>query len=769
MKMYYKQPAANWHEGLPLGNGRIGAVIFGGTKTEKIALNEDTLWAGYPDITQKGISKEGVKQIIELTKQKRYAAATGLTEKLLEEAADTQMYVPFGNLFLELTGEEDISDYERELNLETAEVTIRYKNKGSQVERRCLISKSHEVLVYEIKAESPFSMKLWTEGGYLKRSDGSTGVLKAYGRCPGRGNLTKTGKGDRNILFSDDPEKQGARYEGIGVISQCDGRLEAGEDCICVHNAKKLTLYFGIRSSFAGFNRHPQLEGLDEELLLQKDMACTGLSYDEIRKSHLEEYQQYFNRMTFSLGDKENEKKDLLERLQELQEGKKDLELAALLFHYGRYLLIAASRPGTQAANLQGIWNQDLIPAWFCDYTININTQMNYWLTGACNLDELAEPFVKLCEGMLENGRKTAQLCFGSEGVCAGHNTDIWRKSTFAAGRAKWSYWPFGFAWLCRNLYEGYLFSGKKEYLQQIQPILRENVLFCMDGISKTEEGYAFLAATSPENEFFSQGEKASVALYSENVNAIIRNLLRDYLECCEILEIRDEQQARIKDIYENMVPVRIGSRGQILEWNEEFTEAEEHHRHLSQLYELHPGRGIGKNTPELMEAAKQSLLIRGDEGTGWSLAWKILMWARLKDGNHAWKMIQDLFRLVEPDKPGHGGIYANLFCAHPPFQIDGNFGYTAGVAEMLLQSHEDELHILPALPSDWEEGSICGLRARGGILVDISWSEKEVKAVLCSAVTQKVIVRFLNGSTENVMLKAGQKVEMIKKSEVWK
>lgn len=388
---------------------------------------------------------------------------------------------------------------------------------------------------------------------------------------------------------------------------------------------------------------------------------------------------------------------------------------------------------------------------------------MNYWLTGACNLDEIAEPLVKLCEGMMENGRKTAQMCFDSEGVCACHNTDIWRKSTLAAGRAKWSYWPFGFAWLCRNLYEGYLFSGKKEYLQQIQPILRENVQFCIDGISKTEEGYAFIPATSPENEFISQGEKASVALYSENVNAIIRNLLRDYLECCEILEIQDEQNARIKDVYENMVPVKVGSRGQILEWNEELPESEEHHRHLSQLYELHPGRGIGKDTPELMEAARQSLLIRGDEGTGWSLAWKILMWARLKDGNHAWKMIQDLFRLVEPDKPGHGGIYANLFCAHPPFQIDGNFGYTAGVAEMLLQSHENELHILPALPSDWKEGSICGLRARGGILVDISWSRQEVKAVLCSTTTQNVIVRFLNGSIENVMLEAGQKVEMNK------
>lgn len=461
------------------------------------------------------------------------------------------------------------------------------------------------------------------------------------------------------------------------------------------------------------------------------------------------------------------EERDLKRRLLDCGSGKEDQGLAALLFQYGRYLLISSSRPGTQAANLQGIWNKEIIPPWFSDYTVNINTQMNYWMTGPCNLTKMAQPFTVMCRELLEDAKETAKKYFGCGGACCFHNTDIWRKTSPADGKAVWSFWPMGYAWLCRNLYDQYLFSEDKEYLKKIYPILRENVIFCTQVAGKTEKGYALTPATSPENEFLWDGQKVSIAYYSEDANAIIRNLLRDYLECCQILNIHDETEKEAGKILEGMVPVAIDSKGRILEWHEELEEADVHHRHLSHLYELHPGRGIGRYTPELSEAARKSLERRGDEGTGWSLAWKVIMWARLKDGERAGRIVKNLFHMVDPDEPENirgGGVYLNLLCAHPPYQIDGNLGYTAGVAEMLLQSHDNEIHILPALPPAWKEGYVSGIRARGGITVQIQWDDTQKKVILKSDRTQKVTVRIGEAQPEEVMLYGGKEFEWVVK-----
>lgn len=769
MKMVFKSPANGWHESFILGNGRIGAAVYGGTKREQIALNEDTLWSGYPVRTQKKMPENYLEQVRQLTAAKDYVGAMELTERLLDESEDTQMYMPFGNLFLEIDGEDEVAEYHRELDLETAEMVVTYKNAGNWVEKRCLVSEPDQLLVYRIRSEQPITVRMWTEGGCLTGSREEDGMLKSFGRCPGRSGFTKGEAGGEKavLIFSEKPEEMGMRYEGWGKAISLDGEVYSNGADLTVKDTREVTIYYGIRSSFAGYDKHPELEGCAPEIRLEEDLRITA-SYEEIRQRHLEEYQPYYGRVSLYLKGEVSEDQDLKKRLLDVQDGKEDQGLSALLFHYGRYLLICSSRPGTQAANLQGIWNKEMIPPWFCDYTVNINTQMNYWLAGPCNLDEMTEPFMRMCQELLEDGKETAKVYFGCGGACAFHNVDLWRKTSPADGRAMWSFWPMGYAWLCRNLYDQYLFSQDKEYLKGIYPVLKENARFVLQAVTETDKGYALSPATSPENEFLCDGQKVSVAAYSENCNAIIRNLLKDYLECCSELGIGDDLEGKTREVLGKMVPTAVDFKGRIMEWHEELEEADVHHRHLSQLYELHPGRGIVRNTPDLMLAAEKSLESRGDAGTGWSLAWKTIMWARLKNGSHVGKIVNDLFHLVDPDEPGAihgGGVYPNLLCAHPPYQIDGNFGYTAGVAEMLLQSHEGEIHILPALPPEWREGSVSGLRARGGIIVRIQWKDSEVKAVLLSDKNQKIRVGIAEEEAVMVKLEAGKAVELSARS----
>ena len=763
MKLYYDHPAKNWHESLLLGNGRLGAAIYGGIKKEIIALNEDTLWSGYPKKTQKTLPKDYIDKARDLVKNREYDKATNYIEECFQTSEDVQMYLPFGNLCMEMLSEEEhISKYHRELCLDTAEVLINYQNNGYKVEKRCLISQPAQILVYKIRSGKPFSMKISVEGGYPKQTRFEDGILKTKGQAPGRNLFTISESNSEKAVatWEEEPKDQGMDYEGWGKAIT-DGEVEGIEANLIIRNAKELTFYYDIRTSFAGFEKHPVLEGKSATKLLKKDFLCTDQTYEELRKEHIREYQNYYHRVTFSLGDleEENWEQDLYQRIINFKKDSQDHSLYALLFQYGRYLLIASSRPKTQPANLQGIWNQELIPPWFSNYTLNINTQMNYWLTGPCNLAEMGEPLLRLCEEMMKDGKETAKTYFGSEGVCSFHNTDLWRKTTPADGKAQWNFWPMGFAWLCRNLYDQYLFTEDRNWLQKIYPILKENIRFCLSLLRKTEKGYAIFPATSPENEFLYKNKKLTVAQYTENENAIVRNLFRDYLEASESLNIKDKLVDQIQAIINKIVPTMIGSQGQILEWNEEFEETDQHHRHLSHLYELHPGRGITEETKELYEAAKESLIQRGDDGTGWSLAWKILMWARIKDGAHVQKLLKAMFRVVDPEEAMNtigGGIYPNLLCAHPPYQIDGNFGYTAGVAEALLQSHEKVVHILPALPPEWTKGKVTGLKARGNITVDIEWDEKQVKVKLYLDIDRKVEIKIKNQSFREINLKAG-------------
>ena len=763
MKMIFEAPATVWQEAFPLGNGRIGALMFGDGEAETLCLNEDYLWSGYPGEPRTGMGYEDIKKAEVYAKEGSYLQASQVLNHAQETAEDVEMYEPFGTVRLWFEGEREIADYHRELDLETATARVTYRNHGQSYEHRCFCSAPSQVLVYQIRAEEAFTIVITADGGFLTGNSWDGKIWKMQGQMPGKSKIpveAKEGDGSE-FIFSENPQEKGMPYEGWCMFETENGEIdptEMGVRCVNVH---EITMRILIRSGFAGVSRHPYTQGNDPAKLLLQDQEQTGISVEELWKEHVGEYQKYFQRVKLTLGDDSRDGMDLSKRLEQYKKDGEDPGLEKLLFDYGRYLLISCSRPGTQAANLQGVWNCDRIPAWKSDYTVNINTEMNYWMTGPCNLHELAEPLVRMNRELLENARETAQKYFHCEGVACFHYVDLWRMSSPAAGLAIWSFWPFGGAWMCRNLYEEYLFTLDREYLQEIFPVLEEHARFCSNMLQKTDKGLAVVPATSPENCFLDQGEAVPVALYTENTLAIIRNLFRDYLEACEVLKKEGALSGTIREQLPAIVLTQLGSDGRILEWNEEFTEVEVEHRHLSHLYEFHPGRGITKETPELLEGVKKSLLVRGDEGTGWSLAWKILMWARMKDGVHTGKLMNEILHLVEPKESMNmangGGVYANLFCAHPPYQIDGNFGYTAGVADALLQSHDGVITILPALPEKWTKGELSRLKARGNITVSIRWENGKAEAWLSSDTEKKVTVRIGKGSEKEVLLKAGE------------
>lgn len=764
MKCIFKQPAMDWHEGFPVGNGRLGALVYCGPNMELLQINEDTLWSGYPVLEQKGFSAEVLEAAGKLTESRNYGEAMHLLEDAMKDTEDVQMYEPFGTIKMEFLDRREITDYHRHLDLETALVEVVYRNQGAEYRHTCFSSAPAQGIIYRIVSEESFSIKLYGEGGFLTEAEYSEDGFLLQGQCPGRSGFTKgTPLSEAEPYFSENPEERGIFYKGRGKITVKGGTTEATENGVICRDITELVLFLAVRSSFNGYNRHPFTDGKNPEEDLAFDIKQADKAYSVLLKEHIEDYQMFFSRVKLGLKAGGREEMDLKERLRLFEKEPYDQSLQTLLFDYGRYLLISASRPGTQAANLQGIWNRDKVPAWFCDYTVNINTEMNYWLTGPCNLPELMEPFVRLNKEIIENGRKTARDFYGCQGSAAFHNVDIWRKTSPADGKAMWAFWPFGAAWMCRNLYDCYLFTQDTEYLKEIMPILKENVLFCEQMMTKTPQGYAPTPATSPENEFLWDDERVSVANYTENTLAIIRNLFRDYIQVCETLGEQDDISETAVRLLSDLIPTAIGSKGQILEWEEEFEEADLHHRHLSHLYELHPGCGITRKTPGLFKAAETSLIGRGEAGTGWSLAWKILMWARLEDGRRAEQIVNNLFHLVDPDNGSsseRGGLYPNLFCACPPFQIDGNLGYTAGIAEMLLQSHTEEIVLLPALPEAWDEGRVSGLVARGGISVNMEWSGNTVKYSMVSERDCTVFVRVRNQSPELLMLKSGVKLE---------
>ena len=763
LKLWYANPAQYFEEALVLGNGLQGATVFGGISTDKIYLNDLSLWSGEP--VNANMNPQAYKNLPAVRKalqENNYKKAGELIKKL--QGKFSESYAPLGTLLMDINDDPYITDYYRELDIDKAIAKVQTFSNANTIEREYLVSNPDKIFTIHLtsKKAGALSFTLRFESLLKHNTITTNNSIQVNGVAPVKADPNYVQKSRNAIVFD---TKRGTRFSANIEIQSSTGKISKTDSTISLADATEATVYVSMATSFNGFDKDPASKGVNNVAIASSQLNnAKQVGWTEIKKRHIKDYQSFFNRVELKLGGKDAVNLPTDERLKRYAKGESDPYLETLYFQYGRYLLISSSRTSGVPANLQGLWNPYLQPPWSSNYTININAEENYWLAENTNLSEMHMPFLQFIANLATTGKITAKTFYNMPGWVAHHNSDIWAMSNpvgnFGNGDPVWANWAMGGTWVSTHLWEHYLFTKDLTFLEQkAYPLMRGAAEFCLAWLVTDSSGQFITSpSTSPENTFKMPNGFVGATFYGGTADlAMIRELFLDIIAAQKILKNDNEFASKINTALNNLHPYKVGKAGNLQEWYYDWEDNDPQHRHQSHLFGLYPGTHITiDKTPTIAAAAKKTLEIKGDETTGWSKGWRINLWARLKEGDHAYKMYRELLKYVPPDETKEnyknaGGTYPNLLDAHPPFQIDGNFGGAAAVAEMLVQSNDDFITLLPALPKAWANGAVKGLKARGNYEIEMSWTDSQVTRLVIKSASAPTAKVLMNGKIQIV------------------